>query len=92
MTRRTDPANHASCALVLDLIVERVRANPLVTIAMRSNAELGHAMAAAQAALAGVQLERVKCSRCGWVGAFPVRRPTSFGCCKCASTMGEALP
>lgn len=102
MTRRTDSADLASCALVLGFIVDHVADNPLLRAMLTQKPELAQALEAAKAALAGVELERVACTtlvprsakprECGWVGLFPVRNPDGFRCARCRGTKGEALP
>lgn len=100
MTRRTDPADSASCALVLAMLVDQVRAHPVAPMLIAQRPELKHVFDAATAALAGVELERIRCEhpiapaarRCGWVGLFPVRNPDGFRCARCRGDRGEALP
>lgn len=86
MTRRTDTSNHASCALVLEALVRSIDAIPFASTFLASKPELGHLLGAARYALAGVELQRMRCGKaCGWAGLFPTRGQ-AFLCVRCGST------
>lgn len=92
MTRRTDSANGASCALVLTEILARLDTTPFASTMIAARPELAHAVEAAKAALAGAELVRVRClaPSCAWRGIFPLAG-AKFRCVRCGSLDGQPV-